>query len=113
MAYSTEEQWFTDWENGGPYYAVPAKHERHNPVRYANQWKTAMLVVQGDLDFRIPTAQGLSTFTALQRCGIDSQLLVSPDENHWVSEARQFTAVASDCAGVAGQAHQALSGRPA
>jgi dipeptidyl aminopeptidase/acylaminoacyl peptidase len=43
-----------------------------------------MLVVQGDLDFRIPTSQGLSTFTALQRRGIESKLLVFPDENHWV-----------------------------
>jgi dipeptidyl aminopeptidase/acylaminoacyl peptidase len=43
-----------------------------------------MLVIQGDLDLRIPTALGLSTFTALQRRGIDSKLLVFPDENHWV-----------------------------
>jgi dipeptidyl aminopeptidase/acylaminoacyl peptidase len=84
MAYSTEEQWFTDWENGGPYFAVPDKHERFNPVLHVNKWKTPMLVVQGDKDFRIPTAQGLSTFTALQRRGIDSKLLVFPDENHWV-----------------------------
>jgi dipeptidyl aminopeptidase/acylaminoacyl peptidase len=84
MAYSTEEQWFTDWENGGPYFAVPDKHEKFNPVRHVGKWKTPMLVVQGDLDFRIPTAQGLSTFTALQRRGIDSELLVFPDENHWV-----------------------------
>ena len=85
MAYSTEEQWFTDWENGGgPYYSMPDKHERFNPVRFVNNWKTPMLVVQGDLDFRIPTTQGLSTFTALQRKGIDSELLVFPDENHWV-----------------------------
>jgi len=84
MAYSTEEQWFTDWENGGPYFAMPDKHERFNPVLHVNKWKTPMLVVQGDLDFRIPTTQGLSTFTALQRRGIDSKLLVFPDENHWV-----------------------------
>ncbi|QJE03293.1 S9 family peptidase [Massilia forsythiae] len=84
MAYATEEQWFTDWENGGPYFQVPEKHERFNPVLFVNKWKTPMLVVQGDLDFRIPTAQGLSTFTALQRRGIDSKLLVFPDENHWV-----------------------------
>ena len=43
-----------------------------------------MLVVQGDLDFRIPTSQALGAFTALQRQGIESQLLVFPDENHWV-----------------------------
>ncbi len=85
MAYSTEEQWFTDWENGGgPYFKMPEKHERFNPVLHVNKWKTPMLVVQGDLDFRIPTAQGLSTFTALQRRGIESKLLVFPDENHWV-----------------------------
>ncbi|NNG25198.1 S9 family peptidase [Telluria aromaticivorans] len=84
MAYSTEEQWFTDWENGGAYFAVPQNHERFNPVHHVNKWKTPMLVIQGDLDFRIPTAQALSTFTALQRKGIDSQLLVFPDENHWV-----------------------------
>jgi dipeptidyl aminopeptidase/acylaminoacyl peptidase len=84
MAYSTEEQWFTDWENGGAYFTVPQNHERFNPVNYVTKWKTPMLVVQGDLDFRIPTSQGLSTFTALQRRGIESKLLVFPDENHWV-----------------------------
>jgi dipeptidyl aminopeptidase/acylaminoacyl peptidase len=84
MAFSTEEQWFTDWENGGAYFAVPENHERFNPVNFVKNWKTPMLVVQGDLDFRIPTAQGLSTFTALQRRGIESKLLFFPDENHWV-----------------------------
>lgn len=84
MAYSTEEQWFTDWENGGPYFKVPENHERFNPVHHVNKWKTPMLVIQGDLDFRIPTAQALGTFTALQRKGIESKLLVFPDENHWV-----------------------------
>jgi dipeptidyl aminopeptidase/acylaminoacyl peptidase len=84
MAFSTEEQWFTDWENGGTYFAHPENHEKFNPVRFVNNWKTPMLVVQGDLDFRIPTAQGLSAFTALQRKGIESKLLVFPDENHWV-----------------------------
>jgi len=84
MAYSTEEQWFTDWENGGPYFKVPENHERFNPVHHVNNWKTPMLVIQGDLDFRIPTAQALGTFTALQRKGVESKLLVFPDENHWV-----------------------------
>jgi len=84
MAFSTEEQWFTDWESGGSYFAAPQNHEKFNPVLFVNNWKTPMLVVQGDLDFRIPTAQGLSAFTALQRKGIESKLLVFPDENHWV-----------------------------
>ena len=84
MAYSTEEVWFTEWENGGSYYNVPQKHEQFNPVHHVKNWKTPMLVVQGDLDFRIPTTQGLGTFTALQRQGIPSKLLMFPDENHWV-----------------------------
>lgn len=84
MGYSTEEQWFTDWEYGGAQFNVPDNYERFNPVNFVSKWKTPMLVVQGDLDFRIPTAQGLSAFTALQRRGIESKLLVFPDENHWV-----------------------------
>jgi len=84
MAFATEELWFTEWENGGTYWANPALYEKFNPVNFVSKWKTPMLVVQGDLDFRIPTAQGLGTFTALQRQGIESKLLVFPDENHWV-----------------------------
>jgi dipeptidyl aminopeptidase/acylaminoacyl peptidase len=84
MYYSTEELWFNEWENGGPYFKAAANHEKFNPVNFVTNWKTPMLVVQGDKDFRIPTAQGLGTFTALQRQGIPSKLLVFPDENHWV-----------------------------
>jgi dipeptidyl aminopeptidase/acylaminoacyl peptidase len=84
MAYSTEEIWFTEWENGGSYFNVPQNHEKFNPVSLVANWKTPTLVVQGDQDFRIPTAQGLGTFTALQRRGIPSKLLMFPDENHWV-----------------------------
>jgi dipeptidyl aminopeptidase/acylaminoacyl peptidase len=43
-----------------------------------------MLVVHSEKDFRIPVTQGIATFTALQRRGIPSRLLVNPDENHWV-----------------------------
>jgi dipeptidyl aminopeptidase/acylaminoacyl peptidase len=84
MAYSTEEIWFTEWEYGGPHFKNPEGHEKFNPVHHVAKWKTPMLVVQGDLDFRIPTAQALATFTALQRQGIESKLLMFPDENHWV-----------------------------
>ncbi|HTD03518.1 prolyl oligopeptidase family serine peptidase, partial [Undibacterium sp.] len=76
--------WFTEWENGGPYYKAPEKHEKFNPVNFVTNWKTPMLIVQGELDFRIPTTQALGAFTALQRQGVESKLLVFPDENHWV-----------------------------
>ncbi|MGE4358672.1 MAG: prolyl oligopeptidase family serine peptidase, partial [Lysobacteraceae bacterium] len=84
MGYVTEELWFTEWENGGPVYEVPANYEKFNPANHVAKWRVPMLVVQGDRDFRVPTDQGLSTFTALQRRGIASQLLFYPDENHWV-----------------------------
>ena len=84
MAYGTEELWFTEWENGGEAWKATATIERFNPVNYVQNWKVPMLVVQGGRDFRIPTEQGLSTFTALQRQGIESRLLYFPEENHWV-----------------------------
>jgi dipeptidyl aminopeptidase/acylaminoacyl peptidase len=85
MAYETEELWFDEWEHGGKaYYEDPAAFEKWNPVNYVAQWKTPMLVITGEKDFRIPYTQGLATFTALQRRGIPSRLLVNSDENHWV-----------------------------
>jgi len=84
MAYSTEELWFTEWENGGPHYDTPEIHERFNPVNHVKQWRTPMLVIHGEQDFRVPDTQGIATFTALQRRGIESKLLFFPDENHWV-----------------------------
>ena len=84
MYYSTDELWFEEWEHGGPYYEEPELYERYSPSRYVSNWKTPMLVIHGELDFRVPLAQGLSTFTALQRRGIESKLLVFPDEDHWV-----------------------------
>ncbi|MBX3692062.1 S9 family peptidase [Dokdonella sp.] len=84
MGYETEELWFTEWENGGTVYDAPANYEKFNPLNHVKDWRVPMLVIQGDKDFRIPTAQSLATFSALQRRGIPSQLLVFPDENHWV-----------------------------
>jgi dipeptidyl aminopeptidase/acylaminoacyl peptidase len=84
MYYATEELWFPEWEQGGPYWQNPEGYEKFNPVNYVERWKTPMLVVHSALDFRIPVTQGLATFTALQRRGIPSKLLVFPDENHWV-----------------------------
>jgi dipeptidyl aminopeptidase/acylaminoacyl peptidase len=84
MYYSTEELWFNEWENGGPYYDNPETHERFNPANFVKNWKTPMLVIHGEQDFRVPDTQGISTFTALQRRGIESRMVYFPDENHWV-----------------------------
>lgn len=84
MAYSTEELWFDEWERGGPPYQVPENVEKHNPVNHVAQWTKPMLVIHGVRDYRVPYAQGISAFTAMQRRGIPSRLLIFPDENHWV-----------------------------
>ena len=84
MGYETEELWFTEWENEGTPFEKPENFEKFNPALHVAKWRVPMLVVQGELDYRIPVTQGLATFTALQRRGIESQLLYFPDENHWV-----------------------------
>jgi dipeptidyl aminopeptidase/acylaminoacyl peptidase len=85
---STEELWFPEFELGGPYWEKPESYRRWSPSSYAKNFKTPTLVVQGELDFRVPTEQGLGMFTALQRRGIESRLLWFPDEGHWVLKPR-------------------------
>jgi len=86
MAYETEELWFTEWEFGGPYFepAAAANYERNNPVNFVQNFRTPMLVLHGERDFRIPYSQSLGLFNALQRRGVPSRLVVFPDENHWI-----------------------------
>ena len=88
MAYSTEELWFTEWENGGMPHDDPASYERFNPVNHVAAWNRPMLVIHGQKDYRVPLEQGLATFTALQRRGIESRFVTFPDENHWILKPR-------------------------
>ncbi|MCO4090441.1 MAG: S9 family peptidase [Sphingorhabdus sp.] len=83
MAYETEELWFDQWDNGGP-WTTRSDAEKWNPVNHVAKWKTPTLVIHGEKDYRIPYAQSLAAFTALQQQGVESKLLVFPDENHWV-----------------------------
>ena len=84
MYYSTEELWFPEWEMGGPYWEKAEAYEKVNPADFVARWRTPMLVIHGELDYRIPVDQGIATYTALQRRDIPAELLVFPDENHWV-----------------------------
>jgi len=84
MGYSTEELWFSEWENKGTPWNAPANYEKFNPANYVKDWRVPMLVIHSEQDFRIPVEQGIAAFTALQRRGIPSQMLEFPDENHWV-----------------------------
>ena len=84
FAHSTEELWFPHWDFGGSYEEASETYEKWNPANHVDKWQTPMLVVTGEQDFRVPYTQGLQSFTALQERGIPSQLLVFPDENHWI-----------------------------
>ena len=84
MGYATEELWFTEWEQGGTPYDVPKNYEKFNPINHVANFKVPMLVIHGQLDYRIPAEQGIALFTAMQRRGVPSKFLYFPDENHWV-----------------------------
>ncbi|UYV16293.1 alpha/beta hydrolase family protein [Porphyrobacter sp. ULC335] len=86
--YATEELWFPRWDFGGSYEEARETYEKWNPANHIDKWKTPMLVITGQQDFRVPYTQGIQSFTALQERGIPSQLLVFPDENHWVLGAK-------------------------
>ncbi|NQE60360.1 S9 family peptidase [Caulobacter sp. RHG1] len=88
MGYATEELWFTEWENGGTPWQPNTTYETFNPANHVDKWVKPQLVVQGQLDYRIPVEQGLATFSALQRKGVPSKLLYFPNENHWVLKAQ-------------------------
>ncbi len=84
MAEETEELWFSETENGGMPYGNMAKMDTFNPALHAHNWSKPMLVIHSDKDYRVVPGQGIATFTALQRQGIESKFLRFPDENHWV-----------------------------
>ena len=94
MYYTTEELWFPEWDHGGPYYENPGGARASNPAQFVKAWKTPMLVIHGALDYRVPYSQGLATFTALQRRGIESRFVYLPRREPLDPEAREQPAVA-------------------
>jgi len=87
MAYfDTEELWFPETDHQGTPWDNPQAYARHNPIDHVAKWKTPILVIHGSLDYRVVETQGLSAFTAAQRRGIPSKLVIFPDENHWVQK---------------------------
>jgi dipeptidyl aminopeptidase/acylaminoacyl peptidase len=87
MYYATEELWFPEWDQGGTYHGNPEGFEQFNPVNNVEHWNTPMMVIHGELDYRVPVTQGIAAFTALQRLGVESRFVYFPDENHWVLNA--------------------------
>jgi dipeptidyl aminopeptidase/acylaminoacyl peptidase len=81
---ATEELWFTEWEFKGTPWDNPELYTRWSPHMFVKDFKTPMLVIHGELDYRVPVGEGLQLFTALQRRGVESKLLYFPDEGHWI-----------------------------
>jgi dipeptidyl aminopeptidase/acylaminoacyl peptidase len=85
MYSTTDEIWFDEWEHGGPPWGANREsYEKHSPHRFAENFKTPMLIIHNDLDFRVPVGEGLQLFNTLQRKGIKSKMINFPDEGHWV-----------------------------
>jgi dipeptidyl aminopeptidase/acylaminoacyl peptidase len=89
MMLATEELWFTEWEMGGVPWSAAARENlaKWSPHRFAPQMKTPTLVITNELDYRVPVDQGLQLFTALRRQNVPSEMVVFPDEGHWVLKA--------------------------
>ena len=81
---ATEELWFTDWEFKGTPWTNPAMYARWSPHKLVKNFKTPILIIHNELDYRVPFGEGLQLFTAAQRMGVDSKMLMFPDEGHWV-----------------------------
>ncbi len=88
MAGSTEELWFVDWEFGGSPYANRALYEQWSPLNFVKNWKTPMLIVHSQLDYRVDLSEGYQAFTAAKRMGVPAKFLYFPDEGHWVLRPR-------------------------
>jgi len=81
---ATEELWFPEWEFNGLPWEESSLYQKWNPANRAGNFKTPMLVIHGEHDYRVPYTQGLQLFSALQRQGVKSRLLFFPDEDHFV-----------------------------
>ena len=81
---TTEELWFPEWEFKGTAWSNPAMYTRWSPHKFVNNFNTPILIIHGELDYRVPIGEGMQLFTAVQRKGIDSKMLIFPDEGHWV-----------------------------
>ncbi|MER3431392.1 MAG: S9 family peptidase [Blastocatellia bacterium] len=84
MAGSTEELWFVRWEFKGMPWENRLLYERWSPHRFVNRFNTPTLVTAGEIDYRVPVDQSIQLFTGLQLKGVDSKLIIFPDEGHWI-----------------------------
>lgn len=90
MAGTTEEQWFPAWEFGGSLVSPETRTllAQWSPANFVSQWKTPLLVIHNQEDYRVDISEGYQAFTALQLKGVPSKFLSFPDEGHFVLKPR-------------------------
>ena len=84
----TEEMWFANWDMGGAYWekqnATAQRTFANSPHKFVDKWDTPILCIHGEKDYRILANQGMAAFNAAVLRGVLAELLIYPDENHWV-----------------------------
>ena len=84
----TEEMWFANWDLGGPFWdksnAVAQRSFANSPHKFVDKWDTPILITHGEYDFRILASQGMMAFNAARLRGVPAEMLIFPDENHWI-----------------------------
>ena len=84
----TEEKWFANWDMGGAYWEknnkIAQRTFANSPHLFVDKWDTPILCIHGEKDYRILANQGMAAFDAAKMRGVEAQLLIFPDENHWV-----------------------------
>ncbi|MDE5948099.1 MAG: prolyl oligopeptidase family serine peptidase, partial [Prevotella sp.] len=89
MYTDTEEAWFSNWEYDDAFWnknqtADARKTYENSPHKFVDRWDTPILCIHGEMDYRINYNQGMGAFNAALMRGIPAELLIFPDENHWV-----------------------------
>lgn len=86
----TEEMWFANWDLGGPFWdkdnAVAQKSYANSPHMFVDKWDTPIMVSHGEYDFRILASQGMQAFNAAKLRGIPAEMVIFPDECHWIQK---------------------------
>ncbi len=84
----TEEMWFANWDMGGAFWdknnPVAQRTFANSPHKFVDNWDTPILVTHGEYDFRILSSQGEMAFNAARLRGVPAEMLIFPDENHWI-----------------------------
>lgn len=84
----TEEMWFANWDLGGAFWekdnAVAQRTFANSPHKFVDRWNTPILVTHGEYDYRILSSQGEMAFNAARLHGVPAEMVIFPDENHWI-----------------------------